>query len=198
MITGGAPLPDGLVEAVAAGTRRIRAWQPTPAEARLADLADQLAAALAEQEHSEPVPPRRQLVHGDFWDNNVRFHHQQVTLVTDFDFAGERPRTDDLALTLYYTSVDITDITRDPAQLADLVGAYETGLGTRLSQHERAVIPLAMARQPLWSIAVWVALLDSQATARRHLAAIAPELTWALRFTSRIPQLRDALTGRPR
>jgi homoserine kinase type II len=137
-------------------------------------------------------------VHGDFWDNNVRFRHRQAALVTDFDFAGERPRTDDLALTLYHTSVDITDITRDPTQLTDLVGAYETGLGTRLSQSERAAIPLAMARQPLWSIAVWVALLDNQATARRHLAATAPELTWALHFTCRITQVQDALTGPPR
>lgn len=189
---------DGLVEAVAAGTRRIRAWRPAPAEARLAGLADQLAATLTGPEQGEPVPPRRQLVHGDFWDNNVRFHHRQVALVTDFDFAGERPRTDDLALTLYYTSVDIIDITRDPARLADLVGAYETGLGTRLSPHERAVIPLAMARQPLWSLAVWVAQLDNQDTARRHLAATAPELTWALHFTSRITPVQDALTGPPR
>jgi Ser/Thr protein kinase RdoA (MazF antagonist) len=188
----------GLVEAVAAGTRRIRAWPPSPAEARLADLADQLAATLAGQEHGEPGPLPRQLVHGDFWDNNVRFRRRQVALVTDFDFAGERPRTDDLALTLYYTSVGITDITRDPTQLTELVDAYETGLGTRLSQHERAAIPLAMARQPLWSIAVWVALLDSQATARRHLAATAPELTWALHLTGRITQVRDALTGPPR
>ena len=188
---------DGLVEAVAAGTRRIQAWRPAPAEARLAGLADQLAATLARQEQGEPAPLRRQLVHGDFWDNNVRFHHRQVALVTDFDFAGERPRKDDLALTLYYTSVDITDITRDPARLTDLVGAYETGLGTRLSPHERAAIPLAMARQPLWSIAVWVALLDNQDTARRHLAATAPELTWALQLTGRINELQNALAGTP-
>jgi homoserine kinase type II len=188
---------DGLAEAVAAGTRRIRAWQPAPDEARLADLADQLAVTLAGQEQADSVPLRRQLVHGDFWDNNILFRHQQVALVTDFDFLGERPRTDDLALTLYYTSVDIADITRDPAQLTDLVGAYEAGLGTRLSQHERAAIPLAMARQPLWSVAVWVALLDNQATARRHLAATAPELTWALQLTSRITQVQNALTGPP-
>src|SRR5215472_17577133 len=187
---------DGLVKAVAAGTRRIRAWQPSPAEVRLADLADQLAATLAKRER-DPAALRRQLVHGDFWDNNVRFRRRQVALVTDFDFAGQRPRTDDLALTLYYTSVDITDITRDPARLTDLVGAYETGLGTRLSPHERAAIPLAMARQPLWSIAVWVALLDNQDTARRHLAATAPELTWALQLTGRINELQNALAGTP-
>jgi homoserine kinase type II len=136
-------------------------------------------------------------VHGDFWDNNVRFRHGQVALVSDFDFPGDRPRTDDLALTLYYTSADITDITRDPARLAGLAGAYEAGLGTRLSPDERTATPLAMARQPLWSIAVWVALLDDQDTARRHLAATAPELTWALQLTSRITQVQDALTGRP-
>jgi Ser/Thr protein kinase RdoA (MazF antagonist) len=186
----------GLVEAVAAGTRRIRAWQPTPPEARLADLADQLATTLAGWEQDRAVPLRRQLVHGDFWDNNVLFRHRQVALVTDFDFPGERPRTDDLALTLYYTSIDITDITRDPAQLTELVGAYEAGLGLRLTQHERAALPLAMARQPLWSIAVWVALLDSQAAARHHLAATAPELTWAMQFTGRIAQTQDALTNR--
>jgi Ser/Thr protein kinase RdoA (MazF antagonist) len=186
---------DGLVEAVAAGTRRIRAWRPAPAESRLADLADQLARTLAGREQGGPVPLRRQLVHGDFWDNNVRFRHRQVALVTDFDFLGERPRTDDLALTLYYTSVDITDITTGPARLADLVGAYEAGLGTRLSPHERAAIPVAMARQPLWSIAVWVALPDNQDTARRHLAATAPELDWALQLTGRIDELQDALAG---
>lgn len=188
---------DGLVEAVAAGTRRIRAWRPGPAEGRLADLADQLASTLAAREQDRPAPLRRQLVHGDFWDNNVLFRHQQVALVTDFDFAGERPRTDDLALTLYYASVDITDITRRPAQLADLAGAYEAGLGARLSQHERAAIPMAMARQPLWSIAVWVALLDSEDTARRHLAATARELTWALQLTGRITQVQNALTSPP-
>jgi homoserine kinase type II len=186
----------GLVQAVAAGTRRIRAWRPTPAEARLADLADELAATLAGREQDHPGPLGRQLVHGDLWDNNVRLRHRRVALVTDFDFLGERPRTDDLALTLYYTSVDISDITRDPAQLTGLVAAYETGLGTRLSPHERAAIPLAIARQPLWSIAVWVALLDNQDTARRHLAATEAELNWALQMTSRIAQVQDALTDR--
>jgi Ser/Thr protein kinase RdoA (MazF antagonist) len=188
---------EGLAEAVAAGTRRIRAWRPAPPEARLADLADELAGTLAGREQDRPVPLRHQLVHGDFWDNNVLFRHGQVALVTDLDFLGERPRTDDLALTLYFTSVDITDITSGPAPLAELIGAYESGLGTGLSQHERAAIPLAMARQPLWSIAVWVALLDNQDAARRHLAATGPELEWALQLTGRIAQVQDALATIP-
>lgn len=39
-----------------------------------------------------------------------------------------------------------------------------------------------MARQPLWSIAVWLALLDNQHTARRYLATTASELNWALQL----------------
>jgi hypothetical protein len=38
-----------------------------------------------------------------------------------------------------------------------------------------------------------VALLDDQDAARRHLAATAPELEWALQLTSRIAQVQDAL-----
>lgn len=180
----------GLADAVAAGTRRIRAWRPTPAESRLADLADELAEFL-EANDAGPLP--RQLVHGDFWDDNVRFRGGRIALVTDFDFAGVRPPTDDLALTLYFTSVDIADVTADPGQLAELVGEYERGLGTRIGDRERAAIPLAMARQPLWSVAVWVATLDCEAAARRHLAATAGELAWARRLAGRIAAVRNAL-----
>lgn len=46
----------------------------------------------------------RQLVHGDFWDNNVRFRDLDIVAVLDLDFMEERPRIDDLALTLYYVT----------------------------------------------------------------------------------------------
>jgi hypothetical protein len=49
----------GLVQAVAAGTRRIRAWRPTPPEARLADLADRLAETLAKWDLDCPFSIRR-------------------------------------------------------------------------------------------------------------------------------------------
>jgi len=42
-----------------------------------------------------------------------------------------------------------------------------------------------------------VAFLDSQAAARRHLAAITPELKWAMQLTGRITQVQNALTGHP-
>ena len=55
---------------------------------------------------------------------------------------------------------------------------------------------MLIARQPLWSIAVWVALLDDQDTARRHLASTGTELKWALQLTGRIVGVQDALTNR--
>jgi Ser/Thr protein kinase RdoA (MazF antagonist) len=34
-------------------------------------------------------------VHGDFWDDNVYFHGEELVAVTDLDFMGNRPRVDD-------------------------------------------------------------------------------------------------------
>jgi len=122
----------------------------------LADLADELAETLAQRERDRPIQPRRQLVHGDFWDNNVRFRHGQVALVTDFDFLADHPRTDDLALTLYLTSVDITDITSDPTPLTELADAYESASAVRLTsvgqRHEEHELHLRGegARRPAW------------------------------------------------
>src|SRR5262245_41335093 len=82
--------------ATARGTARIRGWRPTPAEQRLARLSDELAELVtAEGGQAETLPS--QLVHGDFWDNNVLFREGRIVLVTDFDFMGERARVDDLA-----------------------------------------------------------------------------------------------------
>jgi Phosphotransferase enzyme family len=113
---------------LATSTDRFPSWLTSPMNS---------PKPLAQHERDRPIQPRRQLAHGDFWDNNVRLRHGQVALVTDFDFLADHPRTDDLALTLYLTSVDITDITSDPAPLTELADAYESGLGTRLSQRER-------------------------------------------------------------
>jgi len=163
------------------GTRRIRGWRPTGKESRLADTADEMAAALAAL-----GPPAgggvddQQLIHGDFWDDNVLFDDRGVALIADFDFMGRRPRIDDLALTLYFTSQDLLDLAEEPERLGPLVSAYESGLVEPLTDREREALPVAMARQPLWSIAVWVALLDDEASARRHLAGTAAALAWGL------------------
>ncbi len=167
------------------GTQRIRGWGPSPAEARLANDAEELArlVAAAEQDLAPALP--RQLVHGDFWDNNVLFHAGQVALITDLDFMGERARIDDLALTLYFVNSTFAD---DPlsddslGRLRALVAAYDQGLADPLSGAERAALPLAIARQPLWSLGGWVVLLDDKGLARQHAAGMVNAVGWALRL----------------
>jgi len=85
--------PAEVSSAVRRGTRRIRAWGPTPAELRVAAVAEELAELITEAEAEAGLGSRlpRQLVHGDFWDNNVLFRRGRPALVADFDFMGERP-----------------------------------------------------------------------------------------------------------
>jgi homoserine kinase type II len=99
------------------------------------------------------------------------FRDGHVVLITDFDFMGERARIDDLALTLYFMNARLPAGLVPDEQLRrmrSLVDAYNSGLNERLSHVERAALPLAIARQPLWSIGGWVALLDDEDAAREH------------------------------
>jgi Ser/Thr protein kinase RdoA (MazF antagonist) len=165
------------------GIQRIRGWASSPADLDLADTAEKLARLVAVTEKDLVSLLPRQLIHGDFWDNNVLFREGRVVLVTDFDFMGERARVDDLALTLYFTTLKYAETAASDAQLGRLrilVDAYNSGLATPLSRVERAALPLAMARQPLWSIGGWVALLDDEQSARQHAAATVSEVNWAL------------------
>jgi homoserine kinase type II len=102
----------------------------------------------------------------------VRFRGGKVVLVADFDFMGERHRVDDLALTLFSMASSLGRPLDPPAwrELAALVGRYDRGTSRPLTTTERAALPVAVARQPLWSIAVWAAQLDDVATARGHLS----------------------------
>jgi aminoglycoside phosphotransferase (APT) family kinase protein len=175
------------------GTARIRGWGPAEEEAGLADAAGQLAERVAEAEAGLVPQLPRQLVHGDFWDDNVLFRHGRPVLLADFDFMGERARVDDLALTLHHAGSDLGAGPRGlPARLARLVSAYDRGLEVPLSGAERAALPLAMARQSLSSIGGWVARLDDEAAARRHAAAAWPEVAEALRMLDDLDHWRDA------
>jgi Ser/Thr protein kinase RdoA (MazF antagonist) len=164
------------------GIERIRGWRnPSSDELRLAENAEKLARLVFSGERElAPMLPR-QVVHGDFWHNNVFFRDGGVALVTDFDFMGERARIDDLALTLYYFDCSNGPVTEDRlGKLRSLINAYDSGLSERLSLTERLALPLAMARQPLWSIGGWIAMLDNKEAARRHAAAMFGEVEWAL------------------
>jgi Ser/Thr protein kinase RdoA (MazF antagonist) len=177
------------------GAERIRSWEPTPAERRLAALAEELADLITRAEAGLVARLPHQLVHGDFWDNNVGFRGGRPVLVADFDFMGERARIDDLALTLHCARSDL-DVGGGPVEersrLGRLVASYDTGLDIPLSESERAALPVAMARQPLSSIGGWVARLDDQAAARRHAAGVTPELAAARQLMTELDRWQDA------
>ena len=187
--------PAEVRSAVHRGTERIQAWRPTAAERGLAGVAEELAELVAGAEAGLVSRLPRQLVHGDFWDSNVGFRRGRPVLVADFDFMGERTRIDDLALTLWCARSDL-DAKGGPveerARLGRLVAGYDAGLDLRLSAVERAGLPVAMARQPLSSIGGWVARLDDEATARRHAAAVAPELAAARQLMAELDRWQDA------
>jgi homoserine kinase type II len=185
--------PADVLAWVRKGTARIRGWGLAATEAGLAAAADQLAEQVVQAEAGLVHRLPRQLVHGDFWDDNVLFGNGRPVLLADFDFMGERARVDDLALTLHHASFDLGAGSEElPARLARLVRGYDRGLEVPLSDAERAALPLAMARQSLSSVAGWVARLDDEATARRHAARAWPEVTASLRMLADLGRWRDA------
>jgi Ser/Thr protein kinase RdoA (MazF antagonist) len=187
--------PADVLTGTRRGTTRIRDWGPTAEEAGAATAADRLAELLAEAEAGLVSRLPRQLVHGDFWDDNVLFRHGRSVLLADFDFMGERARVDDLALTLWCAGADLgveagSDALR--GRLARLVAGYDAGLEVPLSAAERAALPLAMARHPLSSIAGWVARLDDEAAAGPHATGVATDLRAALGMLADLGDWRDA------
>ena len=187
--------PQDVLDWTLRGTRRIRGWHPSPAELRLADATEELAHRVYAAERDLVPALPRQLVHGDYWDNNVFFREGRVVLVIDFDFMGERARIDDLALTLYFTNSTFSDAPLSDdrvSRLRKLVDAYDQGLDHPLSSAERAALPLAIARQPLWSIGGWVALLDDEQSARRHAAGMCWDVEWALSILREVDRWQAA------
>ena len=108
--------------------------------------------------------------------------------VADFAFMAERARIDDLALTLYDADTE-AGLTTSPdriAALRPLVHRYAGGLGNPLTDAEHQALPWAIARQPLWGIGGWVAVLDDQDAARAHARATAPAIGRALQLVTDI------------
>jgi Ser/Thr protein kinase RdoA (MazF antagonist) len=167
-----------VVELVETAGRSIADWGLGKHEQRYLSAARQLADKLAARETFD-VPS--QLVHGDFWDNNVFLEGDRLVLLTDFDFLGVRPRVDDLALTLFFANEQAGRDDRSAdrvAQLRHLADAYDGALEQPLSPQERADLPYAMARSPL------TFLRDMAATGpagRSELTALrGPEYQWGL------------------
>jgi Ser/Thr protein kinase RdoA (MazF antagonist) len=217
--------PEDLLGGVRLGTQRIREWPPTEAERRIADTADALVTLVSDAERGalspNPPPPqpfrasgteqpqpstrddpwRRQIVHGDFWDNNVLFRAGGIVQIADLDFMGERARIDDLALTLYYTNSTFKDDQTSPQRagaLRMLVDAYDSGLRASgadpLSDAERAALPVAIARTALAFIAM-IPSVDSEAGARKLAAEMARDLEWATAIMRDIERWQGAFVG---
>lgn len=170
---------DQFVGGVRRGADALRDVHLSDDELALADASEDLAKRIANAERDFDTGPL-QLVHGDYWDNNVYFRAGTIVLVADLDFMGERPRIDDLALTLYYTNSTFADDQVSEARIANLsrlVRAYDSTLSRPLSETERLAIPLAMARTAVGFVAQ-MADADSEEAIHRLVPELAPDFQW--------------------
>lgn len=124
----------------------------------------------------------RQLVHGDYGHENVRFIGAEATAIVDFDFLHEGERIVDLADLAFsphwmheFGQLDRPPADRDWEIVPELIRRYDDASGEPLTNAEIAALPLAMAAVPLtWIAASW--LLEDPAAAA---ALVAPELPTA-------------------
>jgi Ser/Thr protein kinase RdoA (MazF antagonist) len=179
------------------GVARIRSWNPTLEEQDLAVSFEELARLVHDAEPETGADLPRQLVHGDFWGNNVLYLGDAVVLVADLDFMGERMRIDDLALTLFFANSTIGGerLSQERMrQMRALVDAYDGGLSDHLSLAERRALPAAIARQTLWSIGWWVPALPEE-RARKQVAWRAVDAEWTLGLMRNLEEWQEVFTA---
>jgi Ser/Thr protein kinase RdoA (MazF antagonist) len=186
--------PAEAVSAARRGQDRITGWGE-PDLAAFAERAVRHLDFVAAAEEPLRRAQQWQVVHGDFWDNNVLIHNGVVVAVIDFDFLGRRPRIDDLALTAFFFLLEpplTLPSADDRDAIASMVAAYDRGTDQPLSPDERAALPLAIARQPAWSIGRHVVELDEE-PARAHARAAMAELPVAEAIMAELPAWQDVL-----
>ena len=76
--------------------------------------------------------------------------------------------------------------------MVDAYDSFDYDADQPLTSEERLGLPIAIARQPLWSIGGWVAQLDDESMARSHAAATALEIKWALNVMDDIDRWQTA------
>lgn len=185
---------EASVEAAGRGRARIAGWGE-PDLTAYADRAVGHLETVAAAEEPLRAAQRQQIVHGDFWDNNVLIHRGEVVAVIDFDFMARRPRVDDLALAAYFFLLEpplTIPSAEDRTAIAAMVDAYDRRTDQPLSPEERATLPLAIARQPAWSIGRHVLELDDE-RARAHAKAAMAELGVAEAVLTDLPVWQGAL-----
>jgi homoserine kinase type II len=182
------------VQAARRGRARIAGWGE-PDLAAFGDRAVRHLEGVAVAEEPLRSAQRPQFVHGDFWDDNVLIHRGGVVAVIDFDFMARRPRVDDLALPAFFFLLEpplTSPSAGDRQAIASMVAAYDRGTDQPLSPDERAALPLAIARQPAWSIGRHVVELDDE-RARSHARAAMAELGVAEAIMADLPAWQDVL-----
>jgi len=157
------------------------------------------AEALAHRVHELALPYRGrvpvQLVHGNFWDSSVLFRAGRVVLVGDFDFMAERPRIDDLALTLYFAS---STLAVNPAteksrrRLRTFVDVYDARLDDHLTTTERRALPLAIAQIPL-VVLQYIAESRRAEEVHRLVERMLPELSWSAAIVDQLEHWQEGL-----
>lgn len=180
-------------ERTRAGAEKIMSWRIP----ELATFADRLPAHIttvldcgADLRSGHQV----QVVHGDFWDNNVLFVNGEVAAVLDFGFMAERPRIDDLALAIWFYLLG--RVPSDPAAIdvvVAMVDAYDQATSRPLTTAERLSLPLVLARQPAWMIGRWVLLDEDEARAQAHARRAAREFSVAVEILDRLQDWQQAL-----
>jgi len=178
-----------------AGADRVRSWHDRDLS-RFADQVEEHVDAVATAEARLAAGQVWQIVHGDFWDNNVLFRQDEFVAVIDFDFMGRRARIDDLALPIYFWLLQpgrgLPD-EHDQEFIAELVDAYDTGTTEPLSANERRALPLAVARQPAWSVGRWIPYLDEE-NSPRHAREAMSEFAVAAKVLSQIENWQTRLS----
>lgn len=179
------------------GAERIRAWGDPDLTAFAGEVESHIDAVTA-AEASFAEDQTSQLVHGDFWDNNVLFRGDDLAAVIDFDFMADRWRIDDLALPIWFYLLEPghdLPSERDLEVVRRLLQAYDSATGRPLSHAERLALPLAVARQPAWSVGRWVLELEEQDD-RDHARAAAAEFAVARQLRTDLRSWQAVLAAR--
>lgn len=185
----------------------VRSWEDvSPVELALAADFVRLAEVVRPLEAEFVGTGRRQLVHGDFWEQNVLFDSDgHVTAVLDLDFCGSCPRLDDLAYTLSGTGSLLASPTVDLAHWESIqpaVDAYSNAVAPPLSLEERRALPLAIARgvlcvarQVVEGAELGEAAGFTLSFQREYFSRHANDLAWSLALAQNPEPIQAVFTG---
>jgi homoserine kinase type II len=183
------------VGATERGAERMRSW----GRHDLTIFADRVVEHVETVVNLETKLPevRRQVVHGDYWDNNVLFDGNRVAAILDFGFMAKRVRLDDLALPIWFYLLEPGHGLPTPDDMrlvCTMIDSYDSASDAPLSESERLALPLAIARQPAWSVGGWVQALD-EPSAIDHALEAAREFRFAEAVLSEIDVWQRLLVG---